>query len=388
MHIQIELTRSPLVLLTFAGVGIFLWWPQGDAISVVHTQEPTMIAEAIQGKTQTSADIRRRISSADQGSFSLRERRVLRGKESANDYVQEREPERRKSNTAIGGHAPAHPVRTQMESTVASEEDLDLALPRRSASIARTVSGDVRESDPAVMRTAENRIRQARFEQDLLSNKEDILRRQLQVLEDERQSRGGRQNDATDRQISESTRKLTEILRDQRKTEEYLLQAFREMRDAQDAARVMTAGSESQEAPSQFTWPVEATLGISAYFQDASYLKRFGFPHNAIDIPISQGSVVGAAADGTVVDVTDNGLGFNSITIRHEGGVATLYGHLTSFLVKEGDYVFAGDPIGKSGGRPGTLGAGISTGPHLHLEVFQKGENVDPIGFLPDLPRE
>jgi murein DD-endopeptidase MepM/ murein hydrolase activator NlpD len=59
--------------------------------------------------------------------------------------------------------------------------------------------------------------------------------------------------------------------------------------------------------------------------------------------------------------------------------------------VEEGQLVQPGDVIGLSGGAPGTRGAGwMTTGAHLHFEVLENGEHVDPLDHLPidELPIE
>ncbi|MFH0834189.1 MAG: M23 family metallopeptidase, partial [Patescibacteria group bacterium] len=64
--------------------------------------------------------------------------------------------------------------------------------------------------------------------------------------------------------------------------------------------------------------------------------------------------------------------------------LATVYGHISRILVKEGDLVRAGDLIGLSGGIPGTPGAGyMTTGAHLHFEVIDHGEHKNPLDYLP-----
>lgn len=132
------------------------------------------------------------------------------------------------------------------------------------------------------------------------------------------------------------------------------------------------------------SWPVEPALGISAHFHDESYKARFGFEHNAIDIPVVQGSNVLAASDGIVIQSVDNGLGYNYVTIAHSGDMLTTYGHVSDIFVSEGEKVRAGDVIALSGGIPGTPGAGSrTTGAHLHFEVRIDDEFVDPLGYLP-----
>ncbi len=133
----------------------------------------------------------------------------------------------------------------------------------------------------------------------------------------------------------------------------------------------------------QFSWPVYGR--ISAGFKNAAYHKHFGVPHYGMDIVVGQESPVAAAADGVVFLVRDGGAkGYSYILIGHRGGYATLYGHMFKALVKTGEDVTAGQIIGLSGGTPGTHGAGpMTTAAHLHFEVIQNGENVDPATVLP-----
>lgn len=130
-------------------------------------------------------------------------------------------------------------------------------------------------------------------------------------------------------------------------------------------------------------WPVKPSRGISAYFHDGAYQVHFGVAHQAIDIPIGQGSDVHAPADGIVYRTKDNGMGYSYIILSHKNKIMTVYGHISSILVKEGQFIHSGDIIGLSGAMPGTKGAGyMTTGPHLHFEVLKNGEHVDPLDYL------
>lgn len=132
-----------------------------------------------------------------------------------------------------------------------------------------------------------------------------------------------------------------------------------------------------------FQWPVKPARGISAYFRDEAYKARFGIGHNAIDIPVSQSSQVRAPKDAIVYKTRDNGMGYSYIILSHKDKIMTVYGHMSSILVKEGQAVTAGEVIGLSGGMPGTKGAGyLTTGPHLHFEVLKNGKHVDPMDYL------
>ncbi len=131
-------------------------------------------------------------------------------------------------------------------------------------------------------------------------------------------------------------------------------------------------------------WPVPPNSGISAFFHDESYKKALGVQHNAVDIRITHGSKVVAAADGIVTKVADNGMAYSYIIIAHPDNLVTLYGHMSEMMVNDGELVRQGQIIGLSGGTPGTKGAGwLTTGAHLHFEVFKNFQHVDPLDYLP-----
>jgi murein DD-endopeptidase MepM/ murein hydrolase activator NlpD len=86
-----------------------------------------------------------------------------------------------------------------------------------------------------------------------------------------------------------------------------------------------------------------------------------------------------AAGDGVVLRAgAASGFGL-AVYILHEDGDVTVYGHMDSILVEPGQYVEAGETIALLGNR------GQSTGPHLHFEVHQGGEDgkrIDPVAWL------
>ncbi len=98
--------------------------------------------------------------------------------------------------------------------------------------------------------------------------------------------------------------------------------------------------------------------------------------HTGIDIGAGYGSPVRAGGDGVVV-IAGPASGYgNAIVVDHGGGIATLYGHLSRFGVRQGQRVTAGQTIGAVGNT------GNSTGPHLHFEVRVQGVPVDPMPYL------
>lgn len=110
------------------------------------------------------------------------------------------------------------------------------------------------------------------------------------------------------------------------------------------------------------------------YIKPAACIRTQGtHGHNGIDLGCSVGTPIKAAASGTVIVATGiggwNGGYGNYVVITHPNGSQTLYAHLSKVSVAPGMTVAQGEVIGYSGGRPGTFGAGKSTGAHLHFEV-------------------
>jgi murein DD-endopeptidase MepM/ murein hydrolase activator NlpD len=99
------------------------------------------------------------------------------------------------------------------------------------------------------------------------------------------------------------------------------------------------------------------------------------FMHNGVDLLAPTGTPVLAAASGTVVGAAPNAGYGNWIRIEHARHVATVYGHLSAFAagISAGVKVERGQVIGFVGNT------GRSTGPHLHFEVINSGQAVDPM---------
>ena len=95
--------------------------------------------------------------------------------------------------------------------------------------------------------------------------------------------------------------------------------------------------------------------------------------HPYIDIAAPSGSVVKAVLDGTVVFTGWSADTGHTIQIQHDGDIISIYKHNEKLLKKTGDKVSAGTPIALVGNT-----GEMTTGPHLHFELWHKGESVDP----------
>ena len=99
--------------------------------------------------------------------------------------------------------------------------------------------------------------------------------------------------------------------------------------------------------------------------------------HPYVDITAPAGSVVKATLDGTVIYAGWSDEAGNTIQIQHEGGIISIYKHNEKLLKNVGDKVTAGSPIALVGGT-----GSLSTGEHLHFELWHKGETVDPTLYI------
>lgn len=130
-------------------------------------------------------------------------------------------------------------------------------------------------------------------------------------------------------------------------------------------------------------WPVISNK-ITTFFRDSSYYNSLGSQHDAIDIAVNQWSDVYAALDGYVYYILPPvEWGYSYLALRHPDGYVTVYGHLSEISVLPHQFVTKWQVIAKSGWAPWTPGAGpMTSGAHLHFEVWHKNEPIDPFRVL------
>lgn len=95
--------------------------------------------------------------------------------------------------------------------------------------------------------------------------------------------------------------------------------------------------------------------------------------HPYVDITAPSGSVVKAVLDGTVIFSGWSDDAGHTIQIQHDGDIVSIYKHNEKLLKKTGDKVSAGTPIALVGNT-----GEMTTGAHLHFELWHKGETLDP----------
>ncbi|MCY9516424.1 M23 family metallopeptidase [Paenibacillus apiarius] len=127
-------------------------------------------------------------------------------------------------------------------------------------------------------------------------------------------------------------------------------------------------------------WPTTSRRITSSFGYRQDPLNGRAAFHAGIDIGGEMGDPVYAAADGEVTEAGFNSGRGNYIIVRHVNQLETWYMHLQRIDVKAGERVAKGDEIAKVGTT------GRSTGPHLHFQIVQKSEPIDPLPFVGNAP--
>lgn len=154
------------------------------------------------------------------------------------------------------------------------------------------------------------------------------------------------------------------------------------------------------QAPSTYTPPkqaetvIEESRKVAATAPQSTGIERMRWPvrgrviagfgkqmdgkaNDGIDIAVPEGTSVKAAENGVVIYAGDGLKDFgNTVLVRHEDGVVTVYGHADSLKVSRGDKVRRGQEIATAGT------SGNAEIPKLHFEVRKNSAPVNPMGYL------
>lgn len=133
---------------------------------------------------------------------------------------------------------------------------------------------------------------------------------------------------------------------------------------------------------SGFNWPVKGPIS-GVYGSQRILNGKPRSPHNGTDVAAPSGTVISAPADGTVrlahADMFYTG---QTVMLDHGLGLTSVYAHMSAILVKDGQFVTQGTPIGKIGKT------GRVTGPHLHWGVTWRRTHLDPMLLTGPMPKQ
>lgn len=133
--------------------------------------------------------------------------------------------------------------------------------------------------------------------------------------------------------------------------------------------QVLSTGGSTGSNSGGFIWPVDGgylSCGINGYWG-----------HTGMDIAAPRGTVIRAAASGTVVKAVRQYYAYGiHVKISHGNGIYTLYAHMSQLAVSYGDYVQQGQIIGYVGQT------GNAYGNHCHFEIIINGRFMDPAKYI------
>ncbi|MGG6237583.1 murein hydrolase activator EnvC family protein [Nodosilinea sp. AN01ver1] len=173
--------------------------------------------------------------------------------------------------------------------------------------------------------------------------------------------------------------------------EKQLISRLKDQRGALEAAEAQLARDSEQIAglirqkiaastgvirgTGRFVFPANANIS-SGFGNRVHPILGYSRFHAGIDFSATYGSTIRAADSGRVIFSGWYGGYGQAVIIDHGGGLSTLYAHASRLLVSEGQAVQQGQAIAAVGST------GLSTGPHLHFEVRQNGNPVNPVAYL------
>ena len=135
----------------------------------------------------------------------------------------------------------------------------------------------------------------------------------------------------------------------------------------------------STQAPSSSGWikPLKSYTITSAFGMRIHPIHKVERFHEGVDMAAPQGTPIYAAKSGKVTTTSyqAGGAGYY-VSINHGDGFASIYMHMTNYIVKPGQHVSTGQVIGYVGSTGG------STGPHLHFGISYKGTYVNPMSYI------
>lgn len=158
-----------------------------------------------------------------------------------------------------------------------------------------------------------------------------------------------------------------------------IAQKQKELQQAQYKEELVKLALKGQNPPSNATWiePVSGYTITSAFGYRKAPTKGASTYHQGVDMACPTGTPIYATRSGTVTKAAyqAGGAGYY-VSINHGDGFASIYMHMTRYVVSAGQSVTQGQLIGYVGST------GVSTGPHLHFGISYGGTYVNPMAYI------
>ncbi len=236
------------------------------------------------------------------------------------------------------------------------------------------------------------RIEQMRIAADIVtanqmsleSDKKALEETRAQLAEDEKALEKKRsESDAILFELEQKAEEFEVLLAESEALQEDLMQEIAlketELEDAKYEERLRKLALEGENPPSDATWitPVSSWRLTSPFGMRLHPVLGYYRMHNGIDMAGTQGTPIYATRAGKVTRASYQAGGAgNYVSINHLDGFASIYMHMTHYVVSPGQSVSAGQLIGYLGNT------GISTGPHLHFGISYAGTYVNPLAYI------
>ncbi len=236
------------------------------------------------------------------------------------------------------------------------------------------------------------RIQQMRIAADIVSATQLNLETEKSSLEEARQQLAedekalAEKREESDELLHELEKKAEEfevLLAQSEELQEELMQQIaakeKDLEEAKYDEYLAKLALQGENPPSSATWvtPVSGWRLSSPFGMRKHPVLGYSRMHNGIDMACAQGTPIYATRAGKVTRAAYQAGGAgNYVSINHLDGFASIYMHMTHYVVSAGQTVSQGQLIGYVGST------GISTGPHLHFGVSYAGTYVNPLAYI------
>lgn len=232
------------------------------------------------------------------------------------------------------------------------------------------------------MQTAAEAVTNAR--DGMAAEKENLDAMQQELLDNEQMLEQKRtESDGILRQLARKQDEFQLLLDDSEAKQDALMreiaQTQKELSNAEYEEKLAKMALQGQNPPSNAEWitPVSGYRITSPFGMRVHPVYKYQLMHNGIDMACDQGTPIYATRAGSVTKAAyqAGGAGYY-VSINHGDGFASIYMHMTRYVVSAGQKVTAGQLIGYVGST------GVSTGPHLHFGISYAGTYVNPMAYI------